>query len=264
VAFKGKKKCIDNWRYDLHGLDPSNDPLLIRSCDINKASNPVLFDICLSYEIFYSTFCEYEKNYLHALFRNALFKDTTTGRQLNKEFFGIDFYNNNKNAICNLRYIDCFSNLGFKTLQECQEIGLQLSLAVWMRLRNTVNSFIRPAIGAVNRIDNFVSRWKKGCKRIRNLMQHIVEVKILLSNIRTVNTFINLAETHLVDKTFLIIFEVYRYLIFKTRLRKIIPTQLLFLEKYCHYIRWLCRTNKRIKALIINSFPGTILLQAIG
>jgi hypothetical protein len=201
---KAKKQCIDNWRYDLNVLAPCNDPLLIRSCDINKNANPVLYNICLSYENFYGSFCEYENNYLHAqLFCNKLFKDTATGRRLNREFFGIDFYNNNKENIRRLRYSDCFTNNGFKTLQEFQEIGLQLTLAIWMRLRNAVTSFNKPPRSLANRIDNFVSRWKKGCRSIRSLMRHSIEDKISLSDIRPMNTFMNLAGTYDVNTSVL-------------------------------------------------------------
>jgi hypothetical protein len=62
----------------------------------------------------------------------------------------------------------------------------------------------------------------------------------------------------------LIIFDVYRYLVFRYRLRKTMPSYITFLDEYCHYIRWICRTNNKIKALLFNSFPNTILLQAIG
>jgi hypothetical protein len=62
----------------------------------------------------------------------------------------------------------------------------------------------------------------------------------------------------------LIIFDVYRYLVFRYRLKKIIPSHIMFLDEYCHYMRWICRTNNKLKALLFNTFPNTILLQAIG
>jgi hypothetical protein len=78
--FRAKKQCIDNWSYDLHALAPRFDPLLIRKVDIDMYEHPILYEICVSYEKFYSAFCNRYRNYKECyIFENAAFRDTATG-----------------------------------------------------------------------------------------------------------------------------------------------------------------------------------------
>jgi hypothetical protein len=126
--FKAKKRCIDNWRFDLTMLAPNNDPLLLRCTDIDRTSNPIIYQICHSYERFYSSFCMINNNYKESyIFDNQFFKDTASDNTLGPNFFGIDFYNNYKGIIRTLKFSDCFSNLGFKTLQEFANMGLPVN-----------------------------------------------------------------------------------------------------------------------------------------
>jgi hypothetical protein len=62
----------------------------------------------------------------------------------------------------------------------------------------------------------------------------------------------------------LLIFDSFRYLIFKHRLRRVLPTSRDFIIEFCFFIRMLCKTNKKIKSALHCSFRGMILLQALG
>jgi hypothetical protein len=62
----------------------------------------------------------------------------------------------------------------------------------------------------------------------------------------------------------LIIFDSFRFLIFKHRIRRALPTCRDFIIGFCFFIRMMCRTNKKIKSALNCSIPGAILLQALG
>jgi ABC-type transport system involved in Fe-S cluster assembly fused permease/ATPase subunit len=64
--------------------------------------------------------------------------------------------------------------------------------------------------------------------------------------------------------TMIILFDAFRYVIFKNRQRKILPTGLNFKIELCNFLYWIGRFNKKIKLAYKIVFRGTILLQAIG
>jgi hypothetical protein len=174
--FRAKKKCIDNWRYDITVKAPHNDPLLIRSSDIDALVNPIIYHICTAYDKFYESFCKTDHNFRDAyIYDNTVFRDTVTNSTLGRNFFGIDFYNIHKNIIRNLKFSDCFSDLGYKTMQEFVQMGLPLNMATWMRLRNSLIR-ARHDIPATNRkssitVHDLVNRWRKGGKKIRSFIE---------------------------------------------------------------------------------------------
>jgi hypothetical protein len=202
--FRAKKLCNDNWRHDLHALAPNQDPLLIRSSDINKNVNPVLYGIVESYERFYCFFSGQGRNYRQSfIFENSIFKDPASGMCITKLFFGNNTYDRCKNVIRSLTYDACHNNLGFKTIANFSQEGLHLNLAQWMRLRNiclvTKRNMARINIdnNTCFRIDYLVRVWKKGGKKIRKFfgLERERENKILGS--RCYNTFCNLVNINL-------------------------------------------------------------------
>jgi hypothetical protein len=173
--FRARKFPIDNWRYDAHLLAPNNDPLLLRKCDINPNSYPVLYDIVSSYEDFYSAFCAKNRNiYKAIIFSNSCFRDTVSGEVVNASFFGRDIYTASGNMIRKLTFQDCFLNNNFKTLQEFRSDGILLNYAVWLRFRGTImqakNFFPTDNLKKCETITEVLGSWKKGCKRFRQYL----------------------------------------------------------------------------------------------
>jgi hypothetical protein len=124
-------------------------------------------------------FCQDNCNYTKAvIFNNSLFRDPESGSVVSKNFFGLDFYNRYADQIRNLKYEDCFSILGYKTLIEFREMGLPVGMATWMRLRNIL-LHIRPAVRPISNVSisihEFVDKWKKGGKKIRSILCRIGE-----------------------------------------------------------------------------------------
>jgi hypothetical protein len=59
-------------------------------------------------------------------------------------------------------------------------------------------------------------------------------------------------------------FDTFRYIFFKNRQRRHSPTSLEFKTEFVCMLKWICKFNKKIKAIIRCTFINTILLQAIG
>jgi exonuclease III len=194
---RARKNCIDNWRYDLHLLAPGNNVLLLRSTDINVHSNPVLFDICRAYEKFYAAFSSYSHNFKEAQIFLNIFQDPVTGTKIDQNFFGLDFFNAHMNVIRNLTYDDCFTPLGFKTIDEFRALGLPLTISLWMRLRNVLYmaraKYSVRSCQKTTTINNFVLRWRKGCRPLRNILTKVLEYDIDLRSRRSFITFSALA-----------------------------------------------------------------------
>jgi hypothetical protein len=136
---RAKKLPIDNWRYDLCRLAPCNNPLLIRTSDVNKNLSPMLYSFVQAYDSFYKSFASTGNNYLYSyIFDNDVFRDTLSGNTIKKCFFGENFYNNNINVIRSLKFIDCFFEGNFKEIENFRQSGLNLSPATWLRLRSAI------------------------------------------------------------------------------------------------------------------------------
>jgi hypothetical protein len=195
---RAKRECIDNWRYDLLTAAPNNDILLLRKDDIEEASHPILYNFCYAFDDFYVRFCRECENYYHAqIYDNAVFRDPDSGSTLNKNFFGINFYTTHKNKIRKLKFSDCFTILGFKTLAQFRDMDLPFTMATWMRIRNALLHFrggIREMPKKPTSILDFVNSWKKGGKKLRTIVNRVLECDIKLSETRCFLTFSGLID----------------------------------------------------------------------
>jgi hypothetical protein len=160
-----------------------NDPLLLRKRDVPIDLYPTLHRIVADYEDLYYYFCKYNNNFTKSqIFDNSIFRDTVAGTFLDINFFGRRFFNENSAVIRNLTYQDCFRNNEFKSIADFRDINLDLSVAMWLRLRGSVlrakNNFFFFMNYIGNRpecISDFVSRWKKGCKKLRSFSSSSVD-----------------------------------------------------------------------------------------
>jgi hypothetical protein len=212
--FRAKKFCIDNWRYDLHKAAPGTDPLLLKKCDLSKDDNPILYGIVADYENFYNCYSNFGFNYKKALiFQNTNFVQTDNrARLLYAQFFGENFYRENKLKIRKLRFSDCFSGDSSKELAVWQEEGLPLSLTTWLRLRNAIlfakHKFENPNRVAApdpdrdaapdpnlnpnlkcEEIQQFCNRVSKGSRRIRQFFTLFREKGLEVETLPSMTTF---------------------------------------------------------------------------
>jgi exonuclease III len=183
---RAKKAPIDNWRYDLFRFAPNNDPLQIRTEDIDKEHAPILYGIVEAYCKFYDSFTYTDCNFfISYIYDNAAFTETTGGAKIKRHFFGTEFYNINKNRIRCLKFTECFNDNNFLTLAEFRNIGLELTQTVWMRLRSALLAARRVMSNGSGTgmdtgtdagscsIDQFVNKWKRGCKKIRKIIDNV-------------------------------------------------------------------------------------------
>jgi hypothetical protein len=198
---KAKKKCIDNWRYDLRLLAPNNDVLLCRLRDVCQRNHPVLHGIVSAYVEFYYCFSKEGKNFWDSqIFENDIFRDPETNYMLTDQFFGRETYNNNVNRLRELTYRQCVSERGFKTLHEFHAMNLRINLATWMRLRNALLRGGRangspPTIGVS--IHSYCTRWRKGSKYMRKVIRRVKEINVNAFQSRCFITYTRLVGTTL-------------------------------------------------------------------
>ena len=195
------KMPIDNWRFDLRAAALGGNILHIRPSDIDPTVNPILHNICVSFENFYREYCKKNGNYREAyIFSNPSFtRGPDTLLKLDQHFFG----NNFNPAIRTLIFCNCFTGDRIKTRDEFREDGIELTAARWMWLQTAL-------ISARNRlrknddsdtncetIENFFMHLKKGSKKFRSILELGKKAMADTLNLRTVTTFSNLANVEL-------------------------------------------------------------------
>jgi hypothetical protein len=193
---------IDNWRFDLKCLAPSNNILLLRTGDVDKNCHPILYNLVEDYSDFYGKFTAVNSNYKSAfIFDNQSIKCTPNlTHTINCSTFGRAFYNRYKTQIRNLTFDNCFSQAGFKSVAEFAAAGLPLTVAAWMTLRGTLlrakallmkNNVFPHTLNV--EIGNFVSRKIKGSRMYRNILT-LARPQVNIKELRPVVTFSRLID----------------------------------------------------------------------
>jgi hypothetical protein len=187
------KLPIDNWRYDIIKLSPNFDVTLLRTCDVDKTCNPILFGMAKCFSEIVSKFSK--KNYFSAhFFDNDQFKIPGTNDNLTLQFFGRNVYEQNKGVIRRLTLKECLIDNRVKTRDEFENMGLQLSPALWFSFSNAIRYWYRNRRAETGNADqdgnirNFMDGLKKGSKKIRDTIAKIensVDMVLELSSFKT-------------------------------------------------------------------------------
>ena len=129
--------CIDNWRYDLRACAYGNNLLLTQADDIDRAQHPILHNIAVNFNDFYSKFSTINGNYKEAyIFKNKAFYFGPEGENLfNEAFFGQRTLAQCENVIRNIKFKQLFVEDRVKSREEMAGEGLLLSAACWMLLQ---------------------------------------------------------------------------------------------------------------------------------
>jgi hypothetical protein len=168
---------IDNWRYDLKTLAPNNNIAQIRGCDVDRRVNPILYNIVSSFDKLVCSLTTIDNNYIKAHFvDNPAFKRSAIdNRPLDKNFFGNLFYNNNKNILRSLTFEQCFPEGTYRTLEGFMDIGLRITIALWMKLSLALNYNKRllssePSSNVVRSVEHLLDSVKKGSAKFRRIL----------------------------------------------------------------------------------------------
>jgi hypothetical protein len=161
--------CIDNWRLRLRALSPCSDVTLLRRIDINRQSNPILYNIADAYDLFVRCYGSAGSNLLVTpiFLNNSVCRSRFDKKLLDIEFFGKSFYNNHRDEIRKLTINDCYEGNIFKSLDEFREMNLPFSTVTWMALRSAVilaKKNIPSTDSPPLTLDSFISRIKRGSK----------------------------------------------------------------------------------------------------
>jgi len=183
----------DNWRYDMKKKCYGN-PLVAGAGTFGPHENPILHNICNSFETFRNKFTSIEENYKKALiFRNPLFRrGRDDGRMLCEGFFGNDFEELKK--IAKLKFEDFFVRRAAKSLDELnREFQTNFTLVTYMRLHEALqfarNKFDKDTSGTTKSLDFFLKSFEKGSKPFRRILQ-FKEIKTWkIEGLNTVKTF---------------------------------------------------------------------------
>jgi hypothetical protein len=159
----------DNWRYDVKRKCYGN-PLVAGAATFGPRENPILYNICNSFEMFRNKFTSIEENYKKALiFRNPLFRrGRDDGRMLHEGFFGNNFEELKK--IAKLKFEDFFVRRAAKSLDEInREFHVNFTLVTYMRLHEALqfakNKFEKDTSGTTKSLDFFLNLLKKDRNR---------------------------------------------------------------------------------------------------
>ena len=139
-------------------------------------------------------------NYKEAfVFKNSAFtRNIDDDGLLDAGFFGHDFYRLHTNCIRKLKFNDFFRNGRICTRDDLANLGLPVSVTLWMRLRaagalawirlrKTDNSDMK-----ITSIESFVTGYKRGSKRIRKILEDDKEKEQKLPDLTIVRTFYTL------------------------------------------------------------------------
>ena len=129
---------IDNWCFDLRAAAPGGDISLIRTCDVDQVTTPILHNLVSSYEHFYGEFSKKDGNYKEVyLFCNTAFiREANSVNLLDEEFFG--FNSRCSLPLSKLKYCDCFTNEHLKNLNQFLQMGIVLTPATWFWLQSAL------------------------------------------------------------------------------------------------------------------------------
>jgi hypothetical protein len=135
---RAHRSPIDNWQYDLINCSPLHNISLIRPCDVPVRTHPILHNFATSFKHFYGAYSKCFNNFKQAyVFDNPAFVWGLNNKiTIQQNFFGRDFFNTYWDKIRSLKFNDCFNDTNnFKDVGEFAADRLQVSAAVWMRLR---------------------------------------------------------------------------------------------------------------------------------
>jgi hypothetical protein len=203
------KRCTvtinDPWRWNLaHACNFNLD--LIRASDINGILFPVLLNVANSMNLLQTSFWNMHENYLMApITDNSFFLRAKPERRarnaghLDKNFFGRQFYEENKEALRGLRLNSLIRNghvISFELL--VRSTGINFTAAHYLNLQTACNFAIQKYGGKPGSNGSTVPlRWlfdnvKKGSRKFRVKIEWLNRKKGGLEDLRVVKTFCEL------------------------------------------------------------------------
>ena len=190
----------DNWRVDLKRIGHGN-VLIIGKIDILAERFPIFIFLCESLEkflkFFYSTNENFSKSFL---LNNPLINISIhDNRLLNWEFLARTFQAQDLSRLCRVGLDSISSNGRLLSLDEISaNTGLNLNLMSYLRLQTAFHTTRkqwggnRYSDGSAITIENFLTRFRKGSRPIRNILSGKKNSSIKVADIRNIKTLTEL------------------------------------------------------------------------
>jgi hypothetical protein len=169
---------IDNWRHDMYRLAPRNKLLSLRPSDINPRTNPILYGLSIAGQ---ELLTEYSKMYNNCKItpfvdNPAFTRSNVDNGLIDGNFFGRNFYENNKGILRELTIDKCYREGNFLTIEEFRNIGLQFTIVTWMRLSMAVGFNVRKYSKPASAMDGktflqFLHNVKKGSRKFFTVLR---------------------------------------------------------------------------------------------
>jgi hypothetical protein len=197
---------IDNWRADLHAIT-GGKPIDVNPKNLDKKSHPILHTLAVSWWTFKRKFLSKGKNFFKSTPEN---NPVLVNNKREKMPWDIRDIVPNGTVLNAVRISDCTDNgLQFKTrLEMSNQFGLVLSAAEYNSFKTAVSdswNLIKKFSTDDECIDilEFLSRFKKGSKPFRKILDYYDEILMSGRQNRRINTFFNLINIPKPDKLFI-------------------------------------------------------------
>jgi hypothetical protein len=129
---------------------------------------------------------------------------------LDRNFFGNKLYNEYRNPIRKLRYVDCFVNGTFKDINQFRDDGITFPVSTWMKLRSAIllakKNFAEVETGPdpppdLQSISTFLSRFKKGSKPFRKIIDLSTYQGQSLTDLPVLRSFSDICHVNVPNET---------------------------------------------------------------
>ncbi len=208
---RASKLVIDNWRFDLKSLSPTNEILDIRPCDIRNEANPVLSTLVKAHTGLLAEFTKKELNFTVAPFVDnpAFSRGPRDTGLIDCNFLGRAFYSAHKSELRKLTFEQCYQEGRYLSIEEYATLGINISIATWLRLNLTLSYNFRrystpnTELATAKTYPDFMTSIKKGSCKFRRVLMHSRVTEYNLGTSTVVRTFFRTIDLDIVDEAIL-------------------------------------------------------------
>jgi hypothetical protein len=168
--------ACDTWQEEIYNITYGN-PLLLNPVIVNRAHNPIIYNIAVSFEVFKTKYWSLNDNFKKA---PILFNPLLTRGRGDKRLLDHNFFNQNppvqldRLAKCKFNYVFSNTPLMLETINH--NLNLGLNLVTYMRLTSAASNHFRTVkrVGENNGtsldLTDFFASFKKGSRVLRNIL----------------------------------------------------------------------------------------------
>jgi hypothetical protein len=190
----------DNWREDIYNMTYGN-PLILHPSLVNPRTNPIIYNIAVSFIDFKKVFFGQNDNYKKS---HLLMNPLVTGNRNERRLLDLAFFRQipllDPVRIANVRFNNIYRNgpLAVAAINDNNNLGIQLNFLTYLRLSGACGAFVnglkvnRKNTGTSLDLGDFFKSFKKGSAGIRKMLTQSLYKAITFDQLPTTKTFIRL------------------------------------------------------------------------